>query len=132
MKTYSAFLANDEGEPTTVEVGGGRDENTAAKIGIRMANMYRQSVAVVEKDTVTGNQRVCQVIRYIDGMAIAPREPSPPVQIGARQRFYLSLCKLSDPALWKFVQYYAANGYTVTLSPSLFDPGLFNAVAVKS
>ncbi len=129
MKTYFAFLTNKDGEPTAVEVGGGRNENTATKSGIRMANMCHQSVAVVEKDTVTGSQRICQVIRYVD--EIAPHEPDPPVQTGKAERLYLSLCELSDPVLWKFVRDCAERSFSVTLSPSKFDPSLFNAVAVK-
>lgn len=129
--SYFAFLADDNGEPTNIDVGGAGSENMAAKVGIRAANAYRQNVAIVEKDSVNGKQRICQVIRYIDGMVIVPREPDPPVQIGKTERFYVSMCKLSDPALWGFVHRYAENGYTVTLSPSLLDSSLFNAVAVK-
>jgi hypothetical protein len=113
---FFAVLANEDGTPSDIDVGGGRDENTAAKAALRAANDYKQNTLVIGIDSVSGKKQVMQTIRYMEGGAIAPTPPTPPTELPTGfHRKHLRGASL--PAVLDFVMAWVSEGYTVTVSP---------------
>jgi hypothetical protein len=118
---YFAALANEDGTPTEIDVGGGRDEKTAAKAALRAANEYKQNAVVIGIDSVSGKKAILQTIRYVEGGAVLP-EPKPEPELPTGFDRHSVDVEITSAAFGMFLVTWLAKGYTLTLQPPSILP----------
>lgn len=125
---YFVALTNPDDTPSDIDVGGAGTENGAAKVALAQANRMKRDTCVVALNSATGAKVVKQIIRYVEGGAIAPPhivEAHREVYESMFDREYLRKVSLLDPATLDWIHRRVVGlGYTVTIefhSPSSVD-----------
>lgn len=123
---YFACLLNDDGTASTgIDFGGSANEQTAGRIAVRLANAEQHDACVVRR--IGEQEEIVSRVSYHPGERTAEAEPS---QVApTKERYYLSLVKIGEPAAVDFMLEYLHKGFVITVSLSKSSAPLVNMVA---